>query len=241
MKMYTTLAPWWPLLSKPADYAEEAASFVAMMQIPPGTRPTLLELGSGGGNLASHVKAHVSATLSDLSPDMLAVSRQLNPELEHVQGDMRTLRLDRTFDVVLIHDAVMYCATRDDLRAALITAAVHCRAGGLVIVAPDDVRESFAPETASGGEDGADGRALRYLEWSWDPDPDDDHFEVAYAIVTRDQDGRVNVELDHHREGLFPTATWIELFRDAGLAATVVPDAWDRHVFVARKDSDAGL
>ncbi len=241
MKMYTSLAPWWPLLSTPADYADEAASFVAMMQIPPGTRPTLLELGSGGGNLASHVKAHVSATLSDLSPDMLAVSRALNPDLEHVQGDMRTLRLGRTFDIVLIHDAVMYCATRDDLRAALITAAVHCRAGGTVIVAPDDVQESFAPETESGGEDSPDGRALRYLEWSWDPDPDDQHFEVVYAIVTRGADGHVDVELDHHREGLFPVATWLELFHDAGLTATVVLDAWSRHVFVARKDRGAGL
>jgi hypothetical protein len=26
-KLYTTLAPWWPLLSAPADYAEEAAFY----------------------------------------------------------------------------------------------------------------------------------------------------------------------------------------------------------------------
>jgi ubiquinone/menaquinone biosynthesis C-methylase UbiE len=93
MKMYSELAPWWPLLSAPADYAEEAASFLEMIERQPGERPTLLELGSGGGNLASHLKADVRATLSDLSPDMIAVSRALNPELEHIQGDMRTLRL----------------------------------------------------------------------------------------------------------------------------------------------------
>lgn len=241
MKMYTDLAPWWPLLSAPADYAEEAASFLAMMALAPGDRPTLLELGSGGGNLASHLKAHVRATLSDVSPGMLAVSRQLNPELEHIEGDMWTLRLDRTFDVVLIHDAIAYCTTHDDMRAALTTAAVHCRGGGIVIVAPDHVRESFEPGTESGGEDAPDGRALRYLEWTWDPDPADTTMDAVYAMVLREPDGQVRVELDQHHEGLFGEAEWLSAFGDAGLTPRVVPDRWGRHVFVARKEMTPDL
>jgi SAM-dependent methyltransferase len=236
MRMYSDLASWWPLLSAPADYAEEAESFVAMMEVRPGTRPTLLELGAGGGNLASHLKAHVTPTLTDISPGMIAVSRALNPELEHIQGDMRTLRLNRTFDIVLIHDAIMYCATLDELRAAVATAAAHCRGGGRVIVAPDEVRETWTPETSTGGEDGADGRALRYLEWSWDPDPADTTCEVAYAIVTREADGRMDVVLDRHVEGLFAEAEWLTVFREAGLAPRVVIDAWNRHVFVCRRE-----
>lgn len=235
MKMYTSLASWWPLLSSPAEYAEEADSFLAMLGLAPGARPTLLELGSGGGNLASHLKARVEATLSDISPDMLAVSRQLNPELEHIEGDMRSLRLGRRFDVVLIHDAIAYCASRDDLRAAIRTATTHCLPGGTVIIAPDHVRETFKPETDWGGGDAADGRALRYLEWSWDPDPSDETMEVAYSIVVRDADGRVRAELDQHHEGLFAEATWLDLFREAGLTPRVVHDTWNRHVFVGLK------
>jgi hypothetical protein len=171
-----------------------------------------------------------------VSPDMLAVSRMLNPELEHVEGDMRTLRLNRTFDIVLIHDAIMYCTTSHDLHAALTTAAVHCRARGLVIVAPDEVRETWQPETSAGGEDGPAGRALRYLEWSWDPDPSDTITEVAYAIVTRESNGEMRVVLDRHLEGVFPEADWLATFRDVGLTPRVVRDAWNRHVFVARKE-----
>ena len=234
MKMYTSLAPWWPLLSSPADYAEEADSFLAMMDLAPGERPSLLELGAGGGNLASHLKRRVDATLTDIAPGMLAVSRQLNPELEHVEGDMRRLRLGRQFDVVLIHDAVAYCTTRADLAAALATAATHCRPGGTVIVAPDYVRETFEPGTDHGGEDGPDGRGLRYLEWTWDPDPDDESMEVVYTIVTRDAEGRLAVDLDHHHEGLFAEATWFELFREAGLTPRVVHDKWGRRVFIGR-------
>jgi SAM-dependent methyltransferase len=231
MKMYSDLAPWWPLLSAPADYAEEAASFLSMMNLG-GGRPTLLELGSGGGNLASHLKAHVDATLSDLSPEMLEVSRRLNPELEHVQGDMRALRLGRQFDAVLIHDAIMYCTTRADLAAAIATASLHCRPGGTVIVAPDCVRESFEPETSCGGEDGPDGRALRYLEWSFDPDPSDDTTEVVYTIVLRESDGSMQTVLDRHVEGIFPEQVFHDAFNAAGLDSRVVHDKWNRHVFV---------
>ena len=78
-----------------------------------GDARTLLELGSGGGNNASHLKTRFDCTLTDISPEMLALSRSLNPECEHLEGDMRTLRLGREFDVVFIHDAISYLTTED--------------------------------------------------------------------------------------------------------------------------------
>ena len=55
--------------------------------------------------MASHYKQRVAATLTDLSPEMLRLSQSLNPDCEHVQGDMRTVRLGQEFDAVLVHDA----------------------------------------------------------------------------------------------------------------------------------------
>src|SRR6186713_2050493 len=100
-KLYDELAAWWPLLSPPADYVEEA-SFMQRQLEQAGDLPcrTLLELGSGGGNNASHLKAHFELTLVDSSRGMLDVSRALNPTCEHVEGDMRTIRLRRQFDRV---------------------------------------------------------------------------------------------------------------------------------------------
>ena len=80
---------------------------------------TLLELGSGGGNNASHLKKHFQMTLVDLSPGMLEVSRKLNPECEHLQGDMRSVRLGRSFDAVFMHDAIAYMTSAEDLRKRL--------------------------------------------------------------------------------------------------------------------------
>ena len=90
---------------------------------------TLMELGSGGGNNASHLKAYFQMTLVDCSPEMLAVSKRLNPGCEHIVGDMRTVRLGRVFDAVFIHDAVMYMRTEKDLRQAMETSYIHCQEG----------------------------------------------------------------------------------------------------------------
>jgi hypothetical protein len=38
-----------------------------------------------------------------------------DPECEHLQGDMRELRIDRTFDAVFVHDAIAYMTTEEDL------------------------------------------------------------------------------------------------------------------------------
>ena len=131
MRLYGDLAPWFHLLTSPADYDVEAARYERiMLEAVPDAR-TLLELGSGGGNNASHLRGRFTCTLSDLSPQMLTLSRALNPECEHVLGDMRTLRLGRTFDLVFVHDAVMYLAIEDDLRSCMETAFAHTRPGGV--------------------------------------------------------------------------------------------------------------
>ncbi len=149
-------------------------------------------------------------TLVDRSPGMLAVSRGLNPECEHIEGDMRTVRLDRLFDAVFVHDAVMYMTTEADLRAAMETAFAHCQPGGAALFAPDHVRENFRPTTKHGGHDG-DGRSLRYLEWTWDPDPTDSTYNVEFAYLLREADGPVRVEQDRHVFGLFSREAWLRL------------------------------
>lgn len=233
-RMYDDLARWWPLLSPPSEYVEEAVDLMPDLLAAADSRPeTLLELGSGGGSLAFHLKGHLRLTLADLSPQMLAVSRAINPECEHIQGDMRTLDLGRTFDLVLIHDAIMYMTDADSVRAAIQTAARHCRPGGGIILMPDCVRETFEPETSCGGHDGPDGRSLRYMDWTWDPNPNDDTFETAYAFLLR-EGSEVRVESECHREGLFSRASWLEWIREAGFTPSSRIDPWDRDVFVGR-------
>jgi SAM-dependent methyltransferase len=235
-KLYTKLATWWPLLSPVSDYTEEAAFFLQVMReagLPPA--PSLLELGSGGGCNAFHLKPYFAGmTLTDISPEMLTINRMFNPECEHLQGDMRTLRLDRAFDVVFIHDAIDYMLTLPELRQALETAAVHCKPGGLTLFVPDYVRETFQPSTGHGGMDG-DGRSLRYLEWTYDPDARDSTYVTEFAYLLREGDRETQIEHDRHICGLFARADWIRLLREAGLQPEVIRDPFERELFLARK------
>lgn len=240
MRIYSDLAPWFHLLTAPEDYTVEAARYQGLILEGLPDARTLLELGSGGGNNASHLKERFACTLSDVSPQMLALSRTLNPECEHVLGDMRTLRLGRTFDAVFVHDAVAYMATEDDLRDCLGTAYAHTRPGGIALFVPDFTRETFEVRTSHGGHDGADGRSLRYLEWMTDPDPGDTTYEVDFAVLVREPGQEPRVVHDHHVEGLFPEHTWLHLLDHAGFETSVDrgdPEDEDTSatVFVARR------
>jgi SAM-dependent methyltransferase len=222
-KLYAHLSSWWPLLSPPSEYEEEAAFYTARL-LEAGTKPssTLLELGSGGGSNAYHMKKHFQLTLVDLSPGMLAVSRAINPECEHLQGDMRTVRLGREFDRVFIQDAIAYMTDLTDLRKAIATAWIHCRPGGAALFAPDHLRENFKAGTDHGGHDDGN-RGVRYLEWTWDPDPADSTYLAEYAYLLREADGSVTVEHDRHIEGLFGRNDWLQVLSDAGFQAAAVP------------------
>ena len=235
MKLYDELAGWWPVFSDRAEYRRETAQFLRVIRH--STRPaprTLLELGSGGGSSASHLKARFTMTLVDLSPRMLKVSRKVNPECEHIRGDIRTIRLGRTFDAVFVHDAICHMTTEASLRAAMKTAYVHCRLGGAALFVPDFVRETFLAGTDEGGNDSERG-SVRFLQWVVDPDPSDTTYVVDFAILLRDRRGKARMVHDHHVQGLFPRARWLALLREVGFKAGVVRDRVPREVFLGRR------
>ena len=223
-RFYDDLARWWPLVSPPEDYEEEAREYARLLATAVRPVRTVLELGSGGGHNAVHLKRLFDLTLADVSAGMLACSRALNPECAHVQADMRTLRLAQAFDAVFVHDAIEYMTTEADLAAAMATAFVHCRPGGLALFAPDHTAETFEPSTDCGGYDGPDGRGIRYLEWSYDPDPTDTQVTTEYAFILREAGGDVSSVAETHVGGLFPRDTWVRLIQQAGFRVEMVAE-----------------
>lgn len=234
--MYGELAPWFHLITAPQDYEAEARLILQLLRKDAECElVTLLELGSGGGNNASHLKAELELTLADLSPEMLEQSRRLNPDCEHVEGDMRTLRLDRSFDAVLVHDAVCHLLREEDLAAAIATVEAHLRPGGAAVFVPDHTKESFRSQTHQGGHDGDDGRSVRYLQWTWDPDPEDTTYLSSLVYILRETDGLPRFENEVMEMGVFPRATWVRLLEGAGLSQRRVEDEWGRELFVVSK------
>ncbi len=241
-RVYTDLAGWWPLISPPGEYTEEAGHLADVFGSAGIPVREVLDLGSGGGGVAVHLKDRLAMTLVDLSDEMLDVSRRLNPGCEHIRGDMRTIRLGRTFDAVLVHDAIDYMTSEDDLRQVIETAFVHCRPGGLAAFVPDHVADTFQALNGSGGGGGSDatGRRASFREWTWDPDPADEWVQAEYEFVLRDADGTERVVRETHRLGAFRRATWLRLLTDAGFdtVSTEDPGEIRGHLFVARRSGN---
>lgn len=216
--MYHEQAEWFHLLTAPAEYEEEATFyFKEAVKILGRTPGSCLELGSGGGNNASHYKAWVEGpvVLSDRSPEMLALSRTINPELEHVQGDMLEVRLGRTFDLVFVHDAAAYLTTEDQIRRLAETMYVHCNEGGAIVLCPDNFAENLEYETDHGGHDG-DGRAMRYLEWVTPGTPGTYEYFVDYAYIYHEDGQPPRFVHDRHVCGALPRQMWFDALTDAG-------------------------
>lgn len=215
-RLYGDLAWLWPIMSPPEEYAEEAGYWLRELRsrLPEGKR-RVLELGTGGGHFLHQLIPEYDAVAVDVSEAMLEHSRRLNPGVAHHVGDMRTVRLGERFDAALIHDAISYMLTEDDLRAAFATARAHLEPGGLLIVAPDHYADAFESpyvddDTKTDGE-----TTLTYVEYSVVLDAGGTTVETVfvYCIV---RDGELRVEVDRHTTGLFPVATWARVLDEAG-------------------------
>lgn len=236
MRMYDELAAAYPLLTPREEARDEAAVYEGLLDEALGVGPkTLLELGSGAGHVASWMH-DVILTLSDVSADMLAVARRTNPGSRCVLGDMRSLRLDETFDVVFAHDALCYLRTEEDLRAALTTARDHVRPGGVVLMVPDFFAETFEPGMRTGGIDGRD-EGIRFLAWMWQRPDETEGYVTDYAILHRRGTEAPRVVHDRHEEGLFPRATWERLLTELGLVLERSVSGGTRHgeILLARR------
>jgi SAM-dependent methyltransferase len=238
-RIYSDLADWWPMISPVREYKQEAAYLGALISQAsqptpttspatptaspaPGTRATVLDLGSGGGHVAVHLKDMFAMTLVDISDQMVAVSRRLNPECDHRIGDMRTIRLGRHFDAVLVHDAIDYIIGTQDLRQVIQTAAAHCKPGGIALFVPDYVKDTFS-ELTGGGGGGVDaaGRTAIFVERTWDPDPADDWVQADYEFTLHTPasatEGSTQVVHESHRLSAFSRNTWLSLLAEVRL------------------------
>ncbi len=216
-RMYDEFAHLWTLISAPEDYSEEARYWrdALRAKLGPG-RHEILELGVGGGNNLSHLVGEFQATAVDASEGMLQNSMRLNPGVQHHVGDMRSVRLGRKFDAVLIHDAISYMLSENDLRKTFATARAHLEPGGVFIAAPDWFRETFPGTLLTAHPTKRDGHLeLSYVEYDYDPDPNDTAIETIFVYFIR-ENGRLRVEQDTHITGLFPIQTWLDLMAEAG-------------------------
>jgi ubiquinone/menaquinone biosynthesis C-methylase UbiE len=227
---YNDLAWTEELLAEPAEYENEAGVYVDLIKRtaarPPGT---LLHLGSGAGGHDAIFKRHFTVTGVDLSVGMLNRARIAHPDIEYLEGDMRTLRLNRQFDAVAIPDSIDYMATLDDLRQAIQTAARHLKTGGVLLVVAK-TEETFQDNNfAYTGE--KDGVHVTLLENNYINPFRPNTYNATFVYLIRRR-GELTVHTDHHVLGLFAQATWESLFDAQGFSMqqTTLDGIYDKYL-----------
>lgn len=94
----------------------------------------VLDLGCGGGTpVASHLAAHgMHVTGVDSSPQLIALCRERLPAQDWIVGDMRDLKLGKTFDGILAWDSFFHLGPEAQ-RAMFAVFASHARPGAMLM------------------------------------------------------------------------------------------------------------
>jgi len=215
-RLYGDLAWVWPIISPPEHYAEETEHFCKIIKkyshVPVNT---ILHLGCGGGHNDHFLQKHFKVTGVDVSESMLELARRLNPEITYLPGDMRSVRLNKTFDSVTLLDSVCYMLTTNDLAAAFTTAFEHLKPGGVLLTTPDFTIERFQQNRTSCRTCDKDDVEIMFLENYYDPNPTDSTYESTFIYLIR-RAGHLQIETDRHLCGIFPSKTWRRLLKQSG-------------------------
>jgi len=230
--MYGDLAWTWPIISPVEEYEVEADDFrralVEMSRIPV---QALLDLGCGGGHNDFYLKRSFQVTGVDLSAPMLILARSLNPEIHYMQGDMRMLRLEQSFDAVIIADSVAYMLTEDDLRRAFETAFFHLKPGGVFCTYVEHQPQEFTEGKTEHFSESARDVQITVIEHQWDPDQADTIFDDLFIYLIHHA-GRLTIEADHHRLGIFPLQTWERLLKETGFEVMQIENSYSDPMFL---------
>lgn len=129
---------------------------------------SILDLGCGTArDLAGLADIHDCIGV-DVQPALIEHAQDQHPELDLRVGDLRTIRLDRTFDTILcLGNSLAYLHHNDDIQAAFATFAAHAHTGTLLIIVTQ-IAPTAARVPVSNRVDAAGVHAEVTIEHSWD-------------------------------------------------------------------------
>lgn len=138
MSLFKDYSKYYNVLYKDKNYNAETDYVIDLIKQFNPEAHSILNLGCGTGS-HDFVFANKGFDITgvDLSQDMIDVAnaKKTNEQgIEFLQGDMRTLRLNKTMDVVVsLFHVMSYQTTNNDLEAAIKTAFTHLEKDGLFV------------------------------------------------------------------------------------------------------------
>ncbi|NPV77965.1 MAG: class I SAM-dependent methyltransferase [Anaerolineae bacterium] len=212
--MYSKSARYYDVIYSEKDYAGEAAVLAQWIeQYLRSDQRRLLDVACGTGRHIEYLKRNFEVEGIDISPELLEIAAQRNPEIPFHCGDMISFELDKKFDVVTcLFSAIGYVKTLDRLNQAVRSMTKHLVPGGLLIIEPWFTPDTWIPNTV---------HSLFV---------DEEDFKLA-RINTSLVEGRVsildlhhlvgtpqqtNYFVEHHELGLFESEEMLDVYRRNG-------------------------
>ncbi len=211
---YNELAWTEDFLADPTDYEDEVNEYAHLINsIADEPVHTVLHLGCGAGGHDIYFKKHFKITGVDISNGMLNKAKVSNPEIEYIEGDMRTIRLNRQFDCVVIPDSIDYMVSLDDLKQAVKTSAIHLKPGGVLLIVCN-TEETFQNNNfAYTGQ--KEDTHVTLLENNFINPYVPNTYEITMVYLIR-QKGKLTKYIEESVAGLFSQATWDDVLSNSG-------------------------
>ncbi len=216
------------------DYGAESSALHLLIQ---GRNPgaaSLLDVACGTGGHLVHLRHWYDVVGVDLDPGMLNEARRRLPEVELVEGDMRSFRLERKFDAVAcLFSSIGYMTSAPDLDRAVATMVSHLRPGGVFVmdgwVRPDAWMEDAPIHLQTASNDTTTVARLTRSHRRGNTS----FLDMHHLIGTNDG---IDHAVDVHEMTLFDATQYQESLRHAGLidietTPSPMPDR-DRYVAV---------
>jgi SAM-dependent methyltransferase len=129
---YDVFAPFYDAVQ--GDRADHSAYIRSLIEEHHPDARTLLELACGTGSVMKQLASSYEVTGVDRSNAMLAVAREKLPGARLVEGDMTTVDLGETFDVVLCaFDSINHLLLFEEWEAVFDRALAHMNEGGIFV------------------------------------------------------------------------------------------------------------
>jgi SAM-dependent methyltransferase len=229
--VFSASAEYYDLVYGKKDYRGETARLQELFRrfVPDGR--TILDIACGTGEHLRFLTEYQVAGI-DLEPAFVRIAKEKRPDGNFRVADMQQFDLGSKFDILIcLFSAIGYLLTPEAILSALGCFKTHLAAGGAIFIEPFFERNAWRTGEAhiTSGED--------------------DHRKVC-RLMTSDRDGDVSILIGHYliAEGidvryaverhellLVDRDQWQDFFREAGLSAEYLPDAFSsRGLYVAR-------
>lgn len=219
-KIWTELARYYDKIHHRKDYRKEVDFLEKVFKKHRLKVRDILDVACGTGNHAAVlVRRGYNVVGIDLHEEMLEIAREKVRNVKLVEGDMRDLKLDRTFDVVIcMFNSIAYNQTLSELRRTLSGFRKCLKARGIIVFDNHFLRERFVHGYR--GVMGYDDDELTIARFSFS-EKLGKKGRITFSYLIREGNDFNYIRGDVHEFGLFSLSEIIEAMKEAGFATEV--------------------